>query len=163
MANTLKPFKKKILNSVINTEVLPAIDESKNMPEIIANSSNNLGIESVKLLDQLEKAGFTEIASKLKELQLTEGLAQLDPHCERLKLIESKIDELLQLGYPMDTEELKGILAMTVDTYQARARALLLPYGTVSPRTAMQGRNNGSNQVNIALGIGNGISPKTIR
>lgn len=160
MPNNLKPFKKKIHNNVIKPEVLPAESDDKNMQELIVSNPNNLGVESVKLLDQLEKAGFTEIASKLKELQITEGLSQIDPHCNRLKLIESKIDELLAIGYPMDTEELKGLLAATIDAYQARARALLLPYGSISPRTAMQGKGQ-SNQVNIALGIGNGISPRT--
>lgn len=154
MAKTLKTFKAKPKKAKE-----PVVMEPEFFAPAVTAEVPTLGLPAVKLLDQLEKVGYNELAAKLRELQRTDGVDALDPTMDRMASIEKHIDKLLQ-AEELDSAELQKLLKMTTDLYQARAKSLLLPYGTVSPRTALQGNKGVSGAVNVAIGIGTGVSPR---
>jgi len=152
MAKALRSFKVK------KTKPITVEEEDFTLPTVVSDTPT-LGMPTVKLLDQLEKVGFNDLAAKLRELQRTDGVDALDPTMKRMSSIEKHIDKLLE-SEELDSSEVQKLLKMTIDLYQARAKSLLLPYGTVSPRTALQGNKGGGSAVNVAIGIGTGVSPR---
>lgn len=154
--NSLKRFKHENQNSVQMRD----IEVETSAEHLPVKSESLIGPQTVVLLDQLEKAGYTAIAAKLRELQITEGLQSLDPLVKRLRAIEKHIDDALTQDMPLDLEELQQLLKLTIDAYHARAKALVLPYGTISARTAIQSNKGHIANVNVAIGIGTGVSPR---
>ena len=144
-------------DDAIEGEVMP-----DNFPSIRKHEAPILNVEGVSILDSLAKAGYPAIADKLRSLQVTEGLEALEPFVKRIGLIEKRLDQILQAGLAdLDVEALKSLLAVATDALQSRAKALLLPYGTISPRTAMQRAPAGTAPGTVVqIGIGSGVTPR---
>lgn len=150
----LKPFKSQ------EVEVLPPEPRPKKDKNVaVISETPTPQKESLTMLNHLEKAGYGALALKIRDLQGTEGLEALDPLFKRLSKIEKQIDDMLALQDNLEPEDLRKILKLITDLYHMRAKALLLPYGTISPRTAIT-KGSIAGQVNIAVGIGNGLTPR---
>lgn len=167
----LQPFKRKLIvpsplftadipdnvEQVYEQEVLPAIQDGNNVT--VFTSPPPVETILTTILTQVENAGYPELAAKLKDLQISEGVEKLDPLFKRIGMLENQVDDLLSLGYPMPVEEISRLLSITRDAFRARSQALLLPQGSVSPRS-IGNRQKGDAPVRVAIGIGNGISPR---
>lgn len=161
MAKVLQSFKKKILEKTeteFDNETLPV----ENSPAgLIATEIDSQDTKTIRVLDSLVDAGYGELAERLKELQRTEGVEQLGSYLDRIGMVERQIDELLKLGAPLDTATLKQCVAILSSSYQARAKALILPFGQVSPRSLNSGQRGLSSSVRVAvMATGQAVSPR---
>lgn len=130
--------RQRLERKVLDIDLSDFLDPVDDAPELLKNTllpEIVLPENSTNVLQQLEKAGFSHVVQKVRELQLSKGPQAVTDALSRIEKLEKIIDDTLDSEELILDDKMLKALVSTIETlYMLRAKVLMIPMGAIHPR-----------------------------